>query len=84
MVCNPAQSNCVLPSPECIPKTACDAGRVCGTQANGCGGYVTCGAGDCPGGQVCSSDGQCLAPVQPCVPKSFCSNGKVCGVEDDG
>ncbi|KAI9006297.1 hypothetical protein DFJ74DRAFT_740913 [Hyaloraphidium curvatum] len=69
---------------QCRPsRTRCDAGIVCGTQPDGCGGQILCGV--CASNQACSPDGtSCTNPDVNCVPKPACDVGLVCGIQSDG
>jgi len=67
---------------ECIPKTVCDVGNVCGFQDDGCGGTIPCGdKGNCTNGTnfACNhSSHECV-----CMPKQ-CGED-LCGIlPDDG
>ncbi|KAI9027920.1 hypothetical protein DFJ74DRAFT_508793 [Hyaloraphidium curvatum] len=78
----PDQTGCVATS--CIPaRSRCDPDKICGTQPNGCGGNVFCGA--CTTGQACTGNGtQCVAKVSTCKPRTTCDAGQVCGTQGDG
>jgi hypothetical protein len=62
----------------CLPQTCAELGRECGTQADGCGGTVSCGG--CshvgPRGVCLEFEGRCS-----CTPDDFCHG---CGLQDDG
>lgn len=45
--------------PVCVPKTACSPNAQCGTEDDGCGTELSCGA--CAAGKVCS-------PLRKCIP----------------
>lgn len=79
----------------CVPLTSCaQAGKNCGTIANGCGGTLTCtgadgGAASCPSGQTCGGGGTanvCGAPAcTPFTKTAVCTNaGKDCGFVSNG
>lgn len=63
----------------CSPLTACATGKVCGTQADGCGGLINCGT--CPSGQTCTSSNTCTSS---CTPKTCAQAGAACGNPSDG
>ncbi|KAI8464801.1 MAG: hypothetical protein J3K34DRAFT_439209 [Monoraphidium minutum] len=79
--CAPGGLQCVS---QCVPKTMCSAGTVCGTQSNDCGGQIICGF--CATGWGCTA-GTCTPPPTmpppPCVPATTCTGGQVCGVQTE-
>lgn len=44
------------------PLTCADLGGACGTQSDGCGGFIQCG---CPNGQTCGGSGWCVETQLP-------------------
>jgi hypothetical protein len=68
----------------CAPITTCGANQ-CGKIADGCGGVLDCGTGNCTGGKVCGGAGvanQCGAPA--CTPITKCPAAMNCGSIADG
>jgi hypothetical protein len=71
------------PPPSCTPGTCKSLGFDCGTEANGCGGSLSCGM--CTGGMTCGgggSPGKCGEPM--CTPKTCAELGFNCGAAGDG
>jgi hypothetical protein len=64
------------PPGSCIAKTCAGQGFVCGTQSDGCGGAIECGA--CSDGAPCV-DGKCT-----CAAKTCPAVGASCGAADNG
>jgi hypothetical protein len=73
---------CQGTTPPCTPLTACDAGRACGSQPDGCGGTLDCGT--CPQGQQCVSNSTAAVCETPCTPLTACDAGRACGSQPDG
>lgn len=48
----------------CTPQTCSELGKECGSWADGCGGYVSCGL--CQTGYTCDSTGQCICNPFTC------------------
>jgi hypothetical protein len=72
----------------CVPKTCAQLGATCGTQGDGCGGTVSCGACTAPaycGGAGANHCGQGGADGgSACVPKTCAQLGATCGAQGDG
>lgn len=68
----------------CTPITTCGPTQ-CGIIADGCGGTLDCGMGNCTSGQICGGSGTpnvCGKPA--CTPITFCPAGMNCGSIADG
>jgi hypothetical protein len=68
----------------CTPITTCGPTQ-CGQIADGCGGVLDCGTGNCTGGNICGGAGTpnvCGAPK--CTPLTKCGAGLNCGSIADG
>ncbi|CAD7974646.1 unnamed protein product [Amoebophrya sp. A25] len=65
----------------CSAKASCDEGLTCGVQADGCGGFVTCGANKAAGGACAFGD--CVENQCVCTKKTTCEYS-TCGMESDG
>lgn len=63
VTCSGCTSTC---NGNCCPKTACDSGKNCGTQGDGCGGTLACGtcSGDTP---VCNGNSCGCAGAGSCT-----------------
>jgi hypothetical protein len=77
-------SSCIQQDvPTCTPRTCAQVGATCGTQGNGCGQTLNCGA--CSPGTTCGGGGvanQCGAPS--CTPRTCAQIGVSCGPAGDG
>lgn len=66
------ENSAELHATTCTPTTCAVQGRVCGTFADGCGGYLSCGS--CASGQTCTTTGSC------CQATTCAAQGATCGV----
>jgi hypothetical protein len=96
--CGPHDGGCTAPATcggggvpsecgqSCFPITTCpadDAGVVCGSIANGCGGTIACATCTLP--ETCGGGGVPFHCGQPtCVPAKTCPSNITCGSAGDG
>ena len=64
------------PPGSCTPKTCAGQGFACGTQNDGCGGAIECGA--------CSAGAPCVEGKCACTAKTCPNVGATCGTVDNG